>query len=138
MKKSNQQGQVDKNSNNNAWLYALGGLAIGAIATFFGMKTINDNNQSQIQSQVQTNQQAQQVTSDGEQFIETLCCPITGELINDAAQLSTCGHTFERQALLQWLNKSKDCPSCRKPANQQNIIKNYALQEIIDQHRSKK
>ncbi|CAD8165731.1 unnamed protein product [Paramecium octaurelia] len=131
-----QQHQQGKDQNGKAWLYALGGLAIGVIGTIFGMKAIN-NEQSQTNSQVQSNPQPSQITSDGEQFLETLCCPITGELIVDAAQLSTCGHTFEKNALLQWLKKSNVCPQCRKQTSEQNIIKNYALQQVIEQHRAK-
>ncbi|CAK74468.1 unnamed protein product (macronuclear) [Paramecium tetraurelia] len=131
-----QQHEKGQNQNGKAWLYALGGLAIGVVGTIFGMKAMN-NEQSQTNSQSKSNPEPSQITSDGEQFLETLCCPITGELIVDAAQLSTCGHTFEKFVLLEWLKKSKNCPQCRKPASEQDIIKNYALQQVIDQHRTK-
>ncbi|CAD8068305.1 unnamed protein product [Paramecium primaurelia] len=132
-----QQQKQGTNQNSSAWLYALGGLAIGVIGTIFGMKAVASNEQSQIQSQIQSKQQPSQITNDGEQLIESLCCPISGELIVDAAQLSTCGHTFDKAPLLQWLQKSQECPQCRKKTNESNIIKNYALQQVIDQQRAK-
>ena len=44
---------------------------------------------------------------------EEVVCPITGELIQSNAAVTSCGHIFDRAALTHWLSANRTCPSCR-------------------------
>jgi hypothetical protein len=44
---------------------------------------------------------------------EEVVCPITGELIQSNAAVTSCGHIFDRAALTHWLSANRTCPTCR-------------------------
>jgi hypothetical protein len=54
------------------------------------------------------------------------------EKIKIAAQLKTCGHTFDREAISEWIKLKKTCPMCRIAATTDDIMPNNALQKVID------
>ena len=44
---------------------------------------------------------------------EEVVCPITGDLIQNTAAVTSCGHIFNRTALMTWLATNRTCPTCR-------------------------
>jgi hypothetical protein len=44
---------------------------------------------------------------------EEVTCPITSELIQSTAAVTSCGHIFNRTALMTWLATNRTCPTCR-------------------------
>lgn len=42
-----------------------------------------------------------------------LICPITHDIIDIKFYLQ-CGHVFEKEAILPWIQEHKNCPMCRK------------------------
>lgn len=54
--------------------------------------------------------------NDGSKPVLELSCPITLNKIK-VPLVTKCAHTFERQALLNWLQHSNNCPVCRTELN---------------------
>jgi len=44
---------------------------------------------------------------------EEVACPITSDLIQSTAAVTSCGHIFNRTALMTWLATNRTCPTCR-------------------------
>ena len=42
-----------------------------------------------------------------------------------------CGHSFEKQKILDWINKDGTCPLCRKPITKEDIKVNNELKRKI-------
>jgi hypothetical protein len=40
-------------------------------------------------------------------------CPITLDIMRHPVKVNPCGHTFEREAILQWVRRESHCPLCR-------------------------
>ncbi len=53
-------------------------------------------------------------------------CPITGELIRDPV-IAIDGHTYEKSALLMWLERNPSSPITRKPMTKDDFRPNYHL-----------
>ncbi|KAM3137632.1 hypothetical protein pb186bvf_010246 [Paramecium bursaria] len=68
--------------------------------------------------------------------VETLKCPLTRDFFGEAYTINSCGHNFEKKLIEQWLSSNNACPVCRKPANRNNLTKNYALQEIVNDYKN--
>ncbi len=51
-------------------------------------------------------------------------CTICSELFEIASDVAAipCGHIYHDHCLLQWFEVKRDCPQCRKPVNQKQII----------------
>lgn len=63
-------------------------------------------------------------------FDEALICPITQELLEDPV-VSPYGHTFERQAITEWLGKTPRCPMTNKSLKIEDLNVNYALKHLL-------
>ena len=57
-------------------------------------------------------------------------CPLTMEVMVDPV-LDTCGNTYERKALLQWLSHYGVSPVSRQPLNANLVVPNFALRDTI-------
>ena len=53
-----------------------------------------------------------------------ISCVICLSPIIDAYYLS-CGHYFHRKCISRWLKKSNNCPTCREPVIDMNVLKTY-------------
>lgn len=60
----------------------------------------------------------------------TFYCPLTMEVMVDPV-LDTCGNTYERKALLQWLSHYGVSPVSRQPLNSTLVVPNFALRDTI-------
>ncbi|XP_030558404.1 E3 ubiquitin-protein ligase TRAIP isoform X1 [Drosophila novamexicana] len=56
-----------------------------------------------------------------------LNCVICAELFShsDDVYVTTCGHMFHHNCLMQWLERSKTCPQCRNKCTTRNIWRVY-------------
>jgi hypothetical protein len=57
-------------------------------------------------------------------------CPLTGKLMSDPV-MSMYGTSFERQAILAWLDNNNKCPVTGKPLKLEGLISNKSLQSLI-------
>jgi ankyrin repeat protein/Mg-chelatase subunit ChlD len=48
-----------------------------------------------------------------DQIPNNLMCPISRDWLEDPVTLPCCGRAYSRQSIVQWLNSSGNCPSCR-------------------------
>lgn len=51
--------------------------------------------------------------------------------------IADCGHTFERRAIVQWLQANSVCPICQKELGSKterlnHLVRNYALKAVIE------
>ncbi|XP_068143669.1 E3 ubiquitin-protein ligase TRAIP [Drosophila tropicalis] len=56
-----------------------------------------------------------------------LNCVICAELFSqsDDVYVTTCGHMFHHQCLMQWLQRSQTCPQCRNKCTTRNVTRVY-------------
>jgi len=59
-------------------------------------------------------------------------CPITQEVMRDPV-IAEDGHTYEKDAIENWLEKSLTSPMTRQPISPAKLIPNLALKQLIDQ-----
>ena len=52
--------------------------------------------------------------------------------MTDPCVISTCGHSFNKNAIYEWVGSRKNCPICKAPARRSDLLPNYALKSIID------
>jgi len=45
--------------------------------------------------------------------------------------ITSCGHTFEKSYIEQWLSKNEHCPICKKKINK-DLVSNFSLKAIIE------
>ncbi|KAG7365121.1 U-box domain containing protein [Nitzschia inconspicua] len=62
-------------------------------------------------------------------------CPLTLDIFKDPV-LSKYGHTYERSAILQWLQDHETCPISRKPLTPRYLISNHSLKLQIKNWKS--
>ena len=67
-------------------------------------------------------------------FPDAFFCPLTHQLMDDPV-VDPEGNTYERQAIISWLNKSLTSPITRNPLTQAELIPNRALKEAIQNMR---
>jgi len=68
---------------------------------------------------------------------EEFCCPITQDLMEDPV-IAEDGNTYERTAIVEWIDKHGDSPISREPLNKEILIINRALKNQIEQYKEKK
>eukprot|EP00923_Selenidium_pygospionis_P047996 GHVN01082708.1.p1 GENE.GHVN01082708.1~~GHVN01082708.1.p1 ORF type:complete len:188 (+),score=29.51 GHVN01082708.1:424-987(+) len=56
-------------------------------------------------------------------------CPITTKVMTHPVTI-TCGDTFERSAILEWLESNASCPICREPSDKR-LLPNKAVKKMI-------
>ena len=64
------------------------------------------------------------------------CCPLTLDVMTDPV-LDREGNTFEREAVVAWLQKNKTSPISREPLNESMLVPNIALREMINHYMGK-
>ncbi|KAL0239347.1 hypothetical protein GEMRC1_009455 [Eukaryota sp. GEM-RC1] len=63
-------------------------------------------------------------------FPDSFLCPIHMGLLLDPVVL-TCGHSFCKECVQQWMIHKQTCPTCRKPTQGRHLAKNYQLRDLI-------
>eukprot|EP00730_Choanoeca_flexa_P004819 TRINITY_DN11809_c0_g1_i5.p1 TRINITY_DN11809_c0_g1~~TRINITY_DN11809_c0_g1_i5.p1 ORF type:complete len:814 (+),score=144.43 TRINITY_DN11809_c0_g1_i5:64-2505(+) len=75
-------------------------------------------------------------TFSGEDHPKTLCCPITYELMEDPV-ITADGHTFEREAIVHWLQEHNTSPVTGLPLPDLQIRPNHALRAELSEYRER-
>lgn len=65
---------------------------------------------------------------------EYLCCPITLELMNDPV-ICTDGYSYERNTIMQYLEKNSISPMTKQPIDKKNIFPNRTLKDAIENYK---
>ena len=68
--------------------------------------------------------------NDDDSIPQSFRCPLTFEVMTDPV-LDSEGNTFERKALLKWLQKSSQSPVSRQNLNENVLVPNIALRDMI-------
>ena len=63
----------------------------------------------------------------------TMMCPISHEIMVDPV-VDPDGHSYEREAILEWLSRDSRSPITRKPISRDELRPNRALQAVIHQY----
>ncbi len=66
---------------------------------------------------------------------EEFLCPITLVVMTDPV-MGSDGRTYERAAIVRWLQTNPFSPMTRQPMTIQSLKPNYALRSAIERHRS--
>jgi hypothetical protein len=66
---------------------------------------------------------------------EEFLCPITLVVMTDPV-MGSDGRTYERAAIVRWLQTNPFSPLTRQPMTIQSLKPNYALRSAIERHRS--
>jgi hypothetical protein len=64
---------------------------------------------------------------------EPLICPITHEIMKEP-WITPYGHSYEKNAIFEWLNKNDKDPLTRRPLRFQQLIRNFALESICEMY----
>ncbi|CAF1373125.1 unnamed protein product [Adineta steineri] len=64
-------------------------------------------------------------------FNELLECPITGERFVDPV-IADDGHTYERSAIVQWLQNNSTSPMTREPISRNSLRPNYFAKQMLE------
>lgn len=63
---------------------------------------------------------------------ESFYCPLTLEIMEDPVQCKETGHTFEREAIFEWMwGGNATCPLTRKPLRPADLVENEELCNAI-------
>jgi hypothetical protein len=62
---------------------------------------------------------------------ENFYCPLTSELMKDPVMDSE-GNTFEREAIIAWLQKNSTSPITKNPLSENDLMPNRALKETME------
>jgi serine/threonine protein kinase len=66
---------------------------------------------------------------------DSLKCPITCELFRDPV-IGQDGHTYERNAITEWLRKRGESPITREPMTIESLRPNHIIKQLIDEFQS--
>ncbi|CAM4774913.1 unnamed protein product [Rotaria magnacalcarata] len=66
---------------------------------------------------------------------DTLKCPITCELFREPAT-GQDGHTYERDAIIAWLQKNGTSPITREPMTIDSLRPNHVVKQLVDEFKS--
>jgi uncharacterized protein YegL len=72
-------------------------------------------------------------TTFSEDVLESLTCSITGEIMKDPVQ-GNDGNTYERSAIVEWLNRSQTSPITREPMTINNLKVNTNIRYLCDKY----
>jgi len=74
---------------------------------------------------------------DEEDDPEEFCCPITHDIMDDPV-IAEDTYTYERQAIVDWVEKNGTSPITREPIDKNILIINRALKNQIEQYKEKR
>jgi hypothetical protein len=60
-----------------------------------------------------------------------LVCPISLEIMSNPVN-TACGHSFENEELISWIQKREFCPVCNQKINEREIFPNFSLKSLIE------
>eukprot|EP01101_Sappina_pedata_P003548 TRINITY_DN1426_c0_g1_i3.p1 TRINITY_DN1426_c0_g1~~TRINITY_DN1426_c0_g1_i3.p1 ORF type:complete len:740 (+),score=168.90 TRINITY_DN1426_c0_g1_i3:149-2221(+) len=69
--------------------------------------------------------------ADQEELNPAFCCPICQELYSAPILQCSNGHSFCEGCIVPWVEKKKSCASCRSEIQVGGLVRNRALEEIV-------
>ena len=73
---------------------------------------------------------------------ESLCCPISSELMKNPVIVVESGQTYDKESIMTWLAKHETDPLTSKKITNMQFAKNYAIkrqvEEWVTKHKIKK
>ncbi|CAF1153628.1 unnamed protein product [Rotaria magnacalcarata] len=63
---------------------------------------------------------------------DALLCPITSDIFKDPV-LAEDGHTYERQAIVQWIRQEGTSPITREPLSEKKLRRNHTIRKLVDE-----
>ena len=76
---------------------------------------------------------SQPTTAANDTIIESITCPITGDIMRDPVQ-GTDGHTYERSAIEEWLRRNPTSPQTREPMQISTLKVNASIRFLCDKY----
>ena len=73
------------------------------------------------------------VNHDVSAIIDSITCPITGDIMTDPVQ-GNDGHTYERSAILEWLRRNPISPQTREPMSERDLKVNASIRFLCDKY----
>jgi hypothetical protein len=70
-------------------------------------------------------------------FIECFLCPISGAIMKDPV-ITKYGHSYERNEIEKWIEKSGNDPMTKKPLTKNDIFPNFQLKSLIEEYKKMK
>ena len=58
-------------------------------------------------------------------------CPISKEIMIVPYILTSCGHSFEKKCIVEWVQDKELCPICGKKAGLENLLPNFSVKDIL-------
>ena len=58
-------------------------------------------------------------------------CPISDRMMKVPYVLTSCGHSFEKRCVLDWVQEKGECPVCGKKAVLDNLLPNFSLKDVL-------
>ena len=75
-----------------------------------------------------------ETTTQPELEIKSFLCPITQEMMKDPWACPYC-QSFEKSAIISWLERSPECPMCCRPIRVEDLKPNLNLRSAIEEYR---
>ena len=74
----------------------------------------------------------QKVKINVDDILDKFDCPVCMCKLSDPI-ISACGHTFCKPCIEECVNRSHECPSCRKALTADQLFRNYSLELLINE-----
>jgi hypothetical protein len=71
---------------------------------------------------------------EGESNMVAFICPLTLDTFKEPV-ITPYGHTFERQAIEDWISREANCPVTRQPLERSQLIVNRGILTAIEEQR---
>ena len=91
---------------------------------------VNAYQHSPLEQTIESSFSSNSGNNDDDSIPQSFRCPLTFEVMADPV-LDSEGNTFERKALLKWLQKSSQSPVSRQNLNENVLVPNIALRDLI-------
>lgn len=62
---------------------------------------------------------------------ESMLCPISKTLLTDPVILVTCGHTFQKEYIDEWLRRKDMCPVCKAKTKGNCVAPNFTVKSLV-------
>ncbi|UJR37737.1 hypothetical protein I4U23_030432 [Adineta vaga] len=69
-----------------------------------------------------------------EKYVDCLICPITFTLFREPV-VAKDGHTYERTAIIEWIQRNGTSPFTREPITIEGLCPNYAMKNLVEAFR---
>ena len=58
--------------------------------------------------------------------------------MQDPYLINKCGHTFQKEAIFDWVKKAEKCPLCNTVCDLNDLLPNYTLKDVVKEIQDKK